>query len=83
MQTDRKNEVLIVLNLEEIRVHPGKLSYEAIARLAYPNDPVDPDIVYTITVTYPQSEAHSLSRGDKPVDVVEGMVIHARKTGRS
>lgn len=83
MQTENEHHVKIILNLEEIHVHSGKLSYEAIARLAYPGDPHDPDIIYTITVIYPHSEPRSLSRGDKPVDVKEGMVIHARKTGRS
>jgi hypothetical protein len=84
MQTvKKKRQVGIILNMEEIRVNPGFLSYEDIARLAYPNDPVDPQIIYTITVTYPNADARSLGRGDKPVVIKKGMAINARKTGRS
>lgn len=83
MQTDKNRQVEIILNMDEIRVNPGVLSYEDIARLAYPDDPADPQIVYTITVTYPHAGAQSLGRGDKPVEIKKGMAINARKTGRS
>jgi hypothetical protein len=83
MQSDKKHQVEIILNMDAIHVSPGFLSYEDIARLAYPNDPTDPQIVYTITVTYRHGGAQSLSRGDKPVEIKKGMAINARKTGRS
>jgi hypothetical protein len=74
----------IILNMDEIEVHQERLTYQQLARLAYPQDPEDnEDIVYTITVSHQDFGDVSLARGDKPIKVKEGMVCHVRKTGRS
>jgi hypothetical protein len=74
----------IILNMEPIEVHQARLNYQQLAKLAYPGDPENSgDITYTITVSYPDGREQPLAKGDKPVEVVEGMVINVRKAGRS
>lgn len=74
----------IILNMEEIEVRPNRLNYQQLARLAYPADPDHgEELVYTITVSYPDGVEQSLAKGGKPIKVVEGMVINVRKAGRS
>ncbi|MEB2540113.1 MULTISPECIES: multiubiquitin domain-containing protein [Burkholderia] len=75
----------IIVNLDQVQVHEAKLTYAQLVHLAYPQDPPadTSDIVYTVTVDYPDGQSLSLARGEKPVPVKEGMVCHVRKTGRS
>jgi Multiubiquitin len=76
----------VILNMEKVGVPQQKLTYAQLVHLAYPGDPPadDSDIVYTISVTYPDGVGDtSVSRGSQPVNVKEGMVINVRKTGRS
>ena len=75
----------IVVNLSSVEVHQEKLTYAQLVHLAYPQDPPaeSSDVIYTVTVSYPEGESLSLARGDNPVQVKEGMVCHVRKTGRS
>lgn len=73
----------IKLNLEEIEVNQASLNYQQLVRLAFPADPEESDIIYTVTVSHPDFGDRSVARGDKPVPVKEGMVCHVRKTGRS
>lgn len=73
----------IFLNLDEIEVHQASLNYQQLARMAFPADPEESDIIYTITVSHPDFGDRSIAKGDKPVPVKEGMVCHVRKTGRS
>lgn len=73
-----------ILNMEEIEVHQGRLNYQQFAKLAYPGDPDHADdVAYTITVSYPDGRERSVAKGDKPVEVVQGMVVNVRKAGRS
>lgn len=77
--------VTIVINMTEVTVHEHELSYGRLAHLAYPQDPPadHSDIVYTITVSYPQGPTVTVVRGGKPVHVQKGMVCNVRKTTRS
>jgi Multiubiquitin len=73
-----------ILNMEEIEVHQKHLNYQQFAKLAYPKDPDHADdTTYTITVSYPDGRERSVARGDRPVEVVKGMVVNVRKAGRS
>ena len=74
----------IILNMEEVEVRQERLNYQQLAKLAYPKDTENAeDTAYTITVSYPDGREQSLAKGDKPVEVIEGMVINVRKAGRS
>lgn len=74
----------IILNMEEVEVRQERLNYQQLAKMAYPNDPDQAELTaYTITVSYPDGREQSLAKGDKPVEVIEGMVINVRKAGRS
>lgn len=74
----------IILNMEEVEVRQDRLNYQQLAKLAYPQDPDHAEeTAYTITVSYPDGREQSLAKGDKPVEVIEGMVINVRKAGRS
>jgi hypothetical protein len=74
----------IILNMEEIEVSQERLNYQQLAKLAYPKDPDHAEeTAYTITVSYSDGRDQSLAKGDKPVEVIKGMVINVRKAGRS
>ena len=74
----------IILNMEEVEVRQERLNYQQLAKLAYPKDPDHAEeTAYTITVSSPDGREQSLAKGDKPVEVIEGMVINVRKAGRS
>jgi len=74
----------VILNMEEVEVRQERLNYQQLAKLAYPMDPDHAEeTAYTITVSYPDGREQSLAKGDKPVEVMEGMVINVRKAGRS
>ena len=80
-----KSLTKIILNMNEVEVHQKKFTYAFLANLAYPDDPPaeSSDIIYTITVSDPKHGECSLARGEKPIEVTEGMVCNVRKTGRS
>jgi hypothetical protein len=74
----------IILNMEQVQIRQERLNYQQLAKLAYPQDPDRAEeTAYTITVSYPDGREQSLARGDKPLEVIEGMVINVRKAGRS
>lgn len=78
------NITKIILNMEEVEVHQPQLNYQQFAKLAYPKDPDHADdLAYTITLSYPDGRERSIAKGDKPSEVVEGMVVNVRKAGRS
>lgn len=72
----------IVVDLVEHQVTGKELSYRQVAQLAYPNDPVSPEITYTITYSSPHGPDGEL-RVDESVKLHEGMVFNVGKSNRS
>ena len=67
--------VKIVVNGREETVTKGKLKYEEVVALAYPNPDYENN---TYNVTYFRKDGShegTLSKGGKPVEVTEGMVF--------
>lgn len=72
----------IILNGTPVTVSVHRLSYEAVVALAFPNDPKNDDIVYTVTYANPHGRDGTLAAG-QDVTVRDGMSFNVRKTNRS
>ena len=72
----------IILNGTPVIVEDHRLSYEAVVALAFPNDPKDENIVYTVTYANPHGRDGTLAAG-QDVTVKDGMSFNVRKTNRS
>jgi hypothetical protein len=67
--------VTIIVNGREETITKGKVTYEEIVALAYPNPDFEKN---TYKVTYfRRNDGHegTLTKGGKPVEVIEGMVF--------
>jgi hypothetical protein len=73
--SNQDKTVKIVVNGRDETVTKGKITYEEVVSLAYPN----PDFANnTYKVTYFRKDDRSegvLTKGGKPVEVTEGMVF--------
>ena len=72
----------IVVDLVEHQVTGKEITYRQVAQLAYPNDPISPDITYTITYSSPHGPDGEL-RVDGSAKLHEGMVFIVGKSNRS
>jgi hypothetical protein len=74
--------IVVTINTRDVEVNEKHLSYEGVAKLAYPNDAQDGSIIYTVSYSSEHGHDGKLVAGDK-VNVKEGMVFVVVKSGRS
>jgi Multiubiquitin len=59
-----------------------RISYAQVVAIAFPNDPQNPDIVYTVAYANPHGRDGTLAEGQDVV-VQEGVSFNVGKTNRS
>lgn len=72
----------IVVNTRKVDVTDRHLSYEQVSNIAYPADPQDGSIIYTVSYTSEHGHDGKLVAGEK-VKLQEGMVFVVVKSSRS
>lgn len=82
-QAPGQNKTVTIIVNGRPREVTGKLvSYEEIVKLAFPDDPFNKDIDFTVTYASPHGKDGELVAGQE-VHVKEGMVFNVTKTNRS
>ena len=82
-QTPSHNKsITIIVNGRKREVTEGKMSYEEIVKLAFPDDPSNQDFDFTVAYANPHGKDGELVPGQE-VHVKEGMVFNVTKTNRS
>ena len=78
-----KHEVTIIVNTREYQVEKGKISFDQVVKLAYPQPPGQ-DTVYTVSYTKGNESkpTGTLVEGES-VEVKDGMVFSVTATNRS
>lgn len=74
--------VTIIVNGRPREVTGKMISYEEIVKLAFPNEPSNQDIDFTVAYANPHGKDGTLVSGQE-VHVKEGMVFNVTKTNRS
>lgn len=74
--------VTIIVNGRPRDVTGKSISYEEIVKLAFPDDPSNQDIDFTVAYANPHGKDGELVAGQE-VHVKEGMVFNVTKTNRS
>lgn len=74
--------VTIIVNGRPRQVTGKSISYEEIVKLAFPDDPSNQDIDFTVAYANPHGKDGELVAGQE-VHVKEGMVFNVTKTNRS
>lgn len=74
--------VTIIINGRPRQVTGKMVSYEEIVKLAFPDDPSNQDIDFTVAYANPHGKDGELVAGQE-VHVKEGMVFNVTKTNRS
>ena len=74
--------VTIIVNGRPREVTGRTISYEEIVKLAFPDDPSNQDIDFTVAYANPHGKDGELVAGQE-VHVREGMVFNVTKTNRS
>ena len=72
----------IVVNGEEKVVHEMRLTFFEVCKIAFPNGPFGPNIVYTVTYTTQSGIERRMVEGDY-VDLENGMVFNVGNTDKS
>lgn len=72
----------IVVNGEEKVVHEMRLTFFEVCKIAFPNGPFGPNIVYTVTYTTQSGIERRMVEGDH-VDLENGMVFNVGNTDKS
>ena len=79
-----EKDVTIIVNGTPKVVTKGKMSFEDLVELAYPNHETGPDIEYTITYTKgPDDSKEGKLTAGKSVNVKDGMIFDVYKTNKS
>lgn len=74
--------VTIIVNGRPREVTGQTASYEEVVKLAFPDDPTNQDIDFTVAYANPHGKDGVLVAGQE-VHVKEGMVFNVTKTNRS
>lgn len=83
IQARGQNKTVTIVVNGRPRVVTGKtVSYEEIVKLAFPDDPSNQDIDFTVAYANPHGKDGELVAGQE-VHVKEGMVFNVTKTNRS
>lgn len=72
----------IIVNGRQKEVTEKILSYTAVVLLAFPDDPVDDKIEYTVAYANPHGKDGTLV-ASQTVHIKEGMIFNVTKTNRS
>jgi len=82
-QAPGQNKVItIIINGRQREVVGKSLSYAEVVKLAFPDDPTNQDIDFTVAYASPHGKDGELVAGQE-VHVKEGMVFNVTKTNRS
>lgn len=81
-QGEMNMAISIVINGRKQEVSGHKLTYREVAKMAFPMDQPDPNIIYTVAYANPHGKDGTLTEG-QDVEVKEGMVCNVTKTNRS
>lgn len=79
---DQNKVATIIVNGRPREVPNKSISYEEIVKLAFPDDPSNQDIDFTVAYANPHGKDGELVAGQE-VHVKEGMVFNVTKTNRS
>lgn len=74
--------VTVIVNGRSRKVTGKSISYEEVVKLAFPDDPANQDIDFTVAYANPHGRDGELVAG-QDVHVKEGMVFNVTKTSRS
>lgn len=72
----------IIVNGRRREVTQDRLTYREVVHLAFPDDPPDPNVIYTVTYANPHGKDGVLVEGQS-VEVKNGMSFNVTKTNRS
>jgi len=72
----------IVVNTRKVEVTESRLSYEQVSKIAYPSDPQDGSIIYSVSYSNEHGHDGQLVAG-QDVKIKDGMVFVVVKSGRS
>lgn len=77
--------VTINVNTKNLEEPKGKITYDRVVQLAYPDFDQHPNATYSITYERSKGSGHdegTLSKGGS-VEIVEGMRFRVKRTGES
>lgn len=72
----------IIVNGRPRTIHQTRLTYAEVVELAYPGNPANETILYTVTYANPHGQDGTLAEGGI-VDIKIGMSFNVGKTNRS
>jgi len=72
----------VIINGRPREITGQKVSYEEIVKLAFPTDPANQEVDFTVVYANPHGKDGALVAGQE-VHVKEGMVFNVTKTNRS
>lgn len=83
IQAPGQNKIFtIVINGRQRNTSQDHLTYGELVKLAFPDDTVVPDSVYTIAYANPHGKDGTVAEG-QDVKIKDGMVFNVGKTSRS
>jgi hypothetical protein len=82
--TTQEKQVTIIVNGRPRPVDKGKLTFEDIVRLAFPNATFGPDVEYTVTFSKgPDAKKEGTLTAGQSIEVKEGMIFNVTETNKS
>lgn len=84
MEQEKHKDLTIIVNTQKKDWDRERISYEEVVKLAFPSDPKDDNIVYTVDYSRgPHGHQEgSLVKGQS-VPVKDGMIFNVTKTSKS
>lgn len=79
---DQNKTITIIINGRPREVTEKSVSYEEIVKLAFPDDPSNQNVDFTVAYANPHGKDGELVAGQE-VHVKKGMVFNVTKTNRS
>jgi hypothetical protein len=73
---------MIVINGRPREVNGQKISYSEVVRIAFPDDPTNENLEYTVAYANPHGKDGTLVNG-QDIHIKEGMIFNVSKTNRS
>lgn len=73
---------IIIVNARQFEVTGNQISYTEVVQLAFPNDPANESIEYTVAYANPHGKDGTLVEGQS-VHIKEGIIFNVTKTNRS
>ena len=75
----------ILVNGTEYAIPTNVVTYDEVVKIAFPNDPTNPDTLYSVTYEHAESKPHkgTLGRGGQVEAKEHGTEFDVTPTGRS